>query len=152
MESCKKTHFLDLMKNVWNYVTPTSQGIYTLEMFAEGYERYIRDHYHSNLINHFIKIPQDKTQRKSNEDIFNALYIALQNNHPIAFLNSDHGEEKILYSWHWVTIVGLSYDDKTDILNALIADEGLLKPIDLGLWIKTSIKGGGFIYFEKNDE
>lgn len=149
---CEKSCFLELMENIWEYITPTSKGVYTLEMFADGYERYIREHYQIGLVTHFLKISEDKKQRISNKAAFDKLKKALKRDHPIAFLNLDHGAEKNLYSWHWVTIVGLSYNREKNELGALIDDEGLIKPIDLGLWIKTTSRGGGFIYFETNYE
>ena len=59
----------------------------------------------------------------------------------------DNGKEKNLEEWHWVTLVGISYDKENDKLNATIADEGKLKDINLGLWLETNKKDGGFIYY-----
>ena len=67
--------------------------------------------------------------------------------HPVAFLNLDNGKESKLDTWHWVTIVGIEYN-KNEELYATIADEGLLKTIDLSLWINSTSKEGGFIYFK----
>ena len=79
---------------------------------------------------------------------FNFLYKALEKDHPIAFLNLDNGKENKLHRWHWVAIVGIAYDDLSDKLEATIADEGMLKKINLGLWLTTAKNEGGFVYFE----
>ena len=62
--------------------------------------------------------------------------------------NLDNGKENKLHRWHWVAIVGIAYDDLSDKLEATIADEGMLKKINLGLWLTTAKNEGGFVYFE----
>ncbi len=141
--------FLRLMESLWNYITPTSRGVDTLERFAEGYKKYVKDQYNLFLKIFYLNIVEDINQRQSNEFIFLQLNKAVQTNHPIAFLNLHQGKEKKLYTWHWVTLVSLSYDKYNDELRGLIIDEGLLKSINLGLWLKTSQKGGGFVWFEE---
>ena len=72
---------------------------------------------------------------------------AIENDHPVAFLNLHHGRERKIESWHWVTLVGVMFDETKDMLSATVADEGILKNINLGFWIDSSTEGGGFIYY-----
>ena len=65
-----------------------------------------------------------------------------------AFLNLNNGKEEKIDSWHWVTVVGVLYNDEKNILKATITDEGVLKNIDLGLWLETTTEEGGFVYYE----
>ena len=57
-------------------------------------------------------------------------------------------KEKNLDAWHWVTVVGVLYCDLDDKLEITICDEGILKKINLSLWIETTKNEGGFVYFE----
>ncbi|WP_455542831.1 hypothetical protein [Intestinibacter sp.] len=144
-----KSQFLDLMNDMWQFITPkVGRGVNTIELFYNGFEKYIEENQERNIKTTFMKIPKEFNERPSNTDVFKFLYKALDNDHPIAFLNLDNGDETKLDAWHWVTIVGILYDDIEDKLQVTIADEGLLKMIDLGLWLNTTKNEGGFIYFE----
>ena len=139
-----KNEFIDLMNIMWNYLTPGMMGLNKVEYFEEGYKKFISDY---NLkLNNFNKLLISKLKPSINE-LFDFLNEAIKNDHPIAFLNLDNGEEKVLDSWHWVTIVGIEYNREESILYATIADEGLLKTINLSLWLNTTKGEGGFIYF-----
>ena len=89
-----------------------------------------------------MKIPINFEDRPNKKEVFNFLYKALEKDHPIAFLNLDNGKENKLHRWHWVAIVGIAYDDLSDKLEATIADEGMLKKINLGLWLTTAKNEG----------
>jgi hypothetical protein len=73
--------------------------------------------------------------------------VALRNDTPVAFLNLNNGAEKQLYSWHWVTIISLEYEEDGNTAFADILDEGLIKKIDLAGWFRTTTLGGGFVSF-----
>lgn len=144
-----KSKFLDLMNDVWNFITPIKgKGVNTIELFFEGFEKYIKQKQNKEVKSIFLKIPKEFEYRQENKEVFNFLYEALEKNHPIAFLNLDNGQESNLHRWHWVTIVGILYDDISNKLEVTIADEGMLKKINLGLWIKTTKNEGGFVYFK----
>ena len=147
-EHYSKDKFINLMEELWNYVTPRTRGLNRIEYYVQGYDRYIRDNNIQLLNNKTLKIPKQKEKRPNKKDIFEFLSEAIKNNHPVAFLNLNNGKEEKIDSWHWVTVVGVMYNDEKNILKATITDEGVLKNIDLGLWLETTTEEGGFVYYE----
>ena len=143
-----KSEFLVLMNDVWEFITPQiGRGVNTIELFLEGFEKYINSRQHKNIKSNFLKIPKKVEERPSNKEVFKFLDEALEKGHPIAFLNLDNGKEKNLDAWHWVTVVGVLYCNLDDKLEITICDEGILKKINLSLWIETTKNEGGFVYF-----
>jgi C_GCAxxG_C_C family probable redox protein len=140
-ESC-----LSLMEEVWEYVTPTKEGIPTTKMFYEDVLAYTRSK-GLNVNYNFLDLPIDISKRPTLSEVLNFLQDALSNDAPIAFLNLCNGEEKELQRWHWVTIISLEYseDGKSAFVNIL--DEELIKKVDLALWYNSTKLGGGFVYF-----
>lgn len=144
-----KSQFLALMNDMWDFITPRiGRGVDSIDLFSEGFNKYKKEQENSYVETVFMKISKEFEKRPSNEEVFEFLFNALKNDHPIAFLNLDNGKENKLHRWHWVAIVGVLYDNLNDKLQVIIADEGMLKKIDLGLWLKTTKNEGGFIYFE----
>lgn len=143
-----KKEFLELMEDMWNYITPGKFGVNKLDYYSQGFVKYINDNNISLNEKVELLISKNKKNRPSNEEVYNYIFCALENNHPVAFLNLNNGKEKLLDSWHWVCIVEIKYEKDTDTLNSIITDGGILKEINLGLWLLTSNKEGGFIYFK----
>ena len=111
-------------------------------------KKYIKVRQDKDVKSIFLKVPKKFEDRPSNKEVFEFLYEGLEKEHPIAFLNLDNGDEKNLDAWHWVAIVGILYDDLNDDLEVTISDEGILKKINLNLWLATTKNEGGFVYFE----
>ena len=137
-----KEEFKRLMHNMWNYITPGIMGVNKAEIYTSGYDRFIRNNnmklYNKNILH------IDKNKKITKEEALLFLIESLKNDHPVAFLNLDNGKETNIESWHWVTIVGMNYEE--GILSATICDEGYLKDINLGLWLETTTYGD-FIYY-----
>lgn len=144
-----KSEFLALMNEVWDFITPIKgKGVNTIELFFEGFKEYIKENKARIVKPIFFKIPIEFKNRPETKELFRFINEALKKEHVVAFLNLDNGEEKKLYKWHWVAVIGISYDALNDKLDALIADEGIIKRINLSLWLKTTKNEGGFVYFE----
>ena len=149
LQHYSKLRFLDLMNDVWDFITPQiGKGVNTIELFLEGFKKYIKVRQDKDVKSIFLKVPKKFEDRPSNKEVFEFLYEGLEKEHPIAFLNLDNGDEKNLDAWHWVAIVGILYDDLNDDLEVTISDEGILKKINLNLWLATTKNEGGFVYFE----
>lgn len=149
LQHYSKLRFLDLMNDVWDFITPQiGKGVNTIELFLEGFKKYIKVRQDKDVKSIFLKVPKKFEDRPSNKEVFEYLYEGLEKEHPIAFLNLDNGDEKNLDAWHWVAIVGILYDDLNDDLEVTISDEGILKKINLNLWLATTKNEGGFVYFE----
>lgn len=144
--SYKKKNCISFMEEVWEYVTPTKEGIPTTKMFYEKVISYTKLK-GMDVEFSFCDLPEDKSKRPKLSEILNFLEGALLKDVPIAFLNLCNGDEKHLEEWHWVTIISLEYTEDGQNVFVNILDEGLIKKIDLVLWYNTTTKGGGFVYF-----
>jgi len=142
----KKKNCLSLMEEIWEYVTPTKEGIPTTQMFYEKVLSYTKS---KGIDAEFAicDVPKDKSNYPKISEILSFLEGSLLKDVPIAFLNLCNGDEKNLEGWHWVTIISLEYTEDGQNIFVNILDEGLIKKIDLILWYNTTTKGGGFIYF-----
>lgn len=115
------------------------RGVDTVSKYQDGYDKYLKT---SNL-----SLSKNKIlilNNSSINEIFNYLFEAINDDHPVAFLNLDNGSENQIDSWHWTTIVSLEKIDDTIYVN--LCDEGLLKKVNLSNWIKTS-NNDSFIYY-----
>jgi len=142
-----KSESITLMKEVWQYVTPTMQGIPTTKLLYDCVLKYAKAKA-LNIKLSIIDIQENQLLRPVFQHLLLFLDTALQNDTPIAFLNLDNGTEKQLDSWHWVTIISLSYssDGSTALIDIL--DGGIIKKIDLAKWFRSTRLGGGFVNFD----
>jgi len=117
---------LQLMEEVWNYVTPSLQGVNTTKMLYEGVLEYAKSK-GLDLEYDVIDIPRKKSLRPPFARLLSFIGESLDEDCPVAFLNLHNGEEKQLYSWHWVTIISLEHLEDGSTAFATILDEGLIK-------------------------
>jgi hypothetical protein len=142
-----RSEYLELMEEIWSFVTPSLGGVSSTAMLCRGAERYITSKGRSVQME-FIDIPKKRSDRPDIRQVTAFIDAALQKDLPVAFLNLEHGSVRELESWHWVTIVTQEYEpdgSKTDIR---ILDGGWLKQISLSDWYRTTKMGGGFVSFE----
>lgn len=135
-----KAEFLELMKEIWDYVTPGYRGVNSTSIFVRGCHEYAKKHEIEYEIS-YLNVMPDKKLRPTTEEIADFILTALADDNPVAFLNLHNGEEKNLDRWHWVLLV--SFDSKTG--TALMYDQGVSKYINIYLWLKTTLFGGGFV-------
>lgn len=138
--------WVDLMQELWKYVTPSLRGVHRLTMLFEPLLEFAQNK-GIPLEYHLSEVPKEIYRRPSLEMVIAFLAEALDRNAPIAFLNWCNGQVKNLDRWHWVTIISLEFNEEKTSAYATILDEGRLKKIDLALWLKTTTQGGGFVYF-----
>lgn len=146
-----KSSCLSLMEEIWEYVTPTENGISTTKLFFDSVLNYAKSR-DVNIKFDFCDVPEDINLRPKLSVILDFLEGALRKEVPIAFLNLCNGNEENLDCWHWVTIISLEYSEDGSQAFVDILDQGLLKKIDLALWLDTTTQGGGFVYFTMKDE
>jgi len=144
-----KEAIVALMKEIWEYITPGFLGVNKTKIFYKGFLAYAKMQ-GINIEQACFNVPQRKASRHELADLLLFLEEAIAKNAPVAFLNLDHGEEKNLDSWHWVTIISIEFTEDRKTIYATIFDGGLSKKIDLGLWYNTTTLGGGFVYFKQN--
>ena len=141
-----KEKCVSVLEELWAFVTPTLAGIPSTRMFSDTVLAYAK----ANGLNveYFVyDLPDNKAGKPPLAEVVTFIETALIKDVPVAFLNLCHGDEKRLYSWHWVTITSLEYAENGDGAFVTILDEGLFKRIDLALWHNTTTLGGGFVYF-----
>ncbi len=139
-----KPGFLDLMEQMWKYVTPTYRGVNSTGLFVRGVEGYARDR-GLRLSLFVFDVDGNREARASLEKMNEFLKAMFEADRPVAFLNLNNGEEKNLDYWHWVLLVG--YNPVTG--KAKMYDQGKSSEIDLPLWLGTTTLGGGFIAIDK---
>jgi len=143
-----KQECLELMESVWKFITPTNKGVNTLELFYQGMSAYANSQ-GMKLCYSFCNITRQTIARSKLINVIKFLEEGLDKNVPVAFLNLDSGDEKAIEGWHWVTVIGLEYTGIGEEPVIEILDNGTFKRINLALWYKTTIIGGGFVYFTK---
>ena len=138
-----KQEMQGLMEWVWEYVTPGVFGLNSTELFREGMDKLLGE-LKSPLRCRVLDVPADERERPSIQrtaDFFRQAFLA---DSPIAFLNLDRGALPGLESWHWVSLIAM--DHEGDKLTATAADNGQLLGLDIGLWLETTKRSGGFVY------
>lgn len=138
---------LQLMDEIWNYVTPGLGGVSSTGMLGKGVQKYLLEK-KLNINLDFLDIPKKQKQRPEVQQVITFLAKTLEKDSPLAFLNLEHGDIVELESWHWVTIISLDYDLDAKAAYAIILDCGTEKRINLTSWLETTKLGGGFVSFE----
>lgn len=141
-----QSHAIELMENLWEFVTPGMGGVYKCSMFTNGLQRYfVKNNISATIAS--LEITKNKKTRMSLEQTIQFIENGLSKNSPIAFLNLDNGEEERLDAWHWVVVCGIDIHENHEQVFINIMDDGKLFAIDLDLWLKTTKKGGALVYF-----
>lgn len=135
------------METVWNYVKPRyGGGLYKTSWLEQGLEKFITDRGLAYDV-HMINVSPFPTARIDVAEAGQFIINGLSQDVPVAFLNRHKGKERVLYTWHWVPIIGLSVD--SDDWQCTILDEGQIRTFSLSNWMKDTILGGGFAYVSK---
>jgi hypothetical protein len=132
--------FLWLMEEVWQYVTPGMRGLNKTSMMAEGAVSYAAARGVALECGVF-DIPEILCKRPGLEALSDFISQSVESDSPVGFLNLSNGRLTNLDNWHWVTIVGYDRGSHT----ALMYDQGRRVEIDLELWLRTTLFGGGFV-------
>lgn len=138
-DGTRREGMLHLMEQVWNYVTPGMRGVDKASMLAEGGKRFGMER-GVGIEPRVLEVPDDESKRPSEEGVLDFLSGAFADNLPVAFLNLSSGAVSNLDTWHWVTLVSVD-----EGLRAEMYDEGVRQWVDLGLWLRTTSKGGAFV-------
>jgi len=138
---------IQAMEQAWMHVTPGEEGMPSTRMYRDGFINYAKD-LCIEVEAHVLDVPDELSQRPSFETVHSFVVQGLLIDAPVAFLNLCNGDVCNLDRWHWVTIVALSYDEESGRDIVIVLDEGHVREIDLKLWSDTTLRGGGFVYFD----
>jgi hypothetical protein len=142
----EKQEFVRLMDRVWKYVTPGRGGVNTTLKLRRGVAGY-SDLGGLNLRTEALDVADKREERPSLERAIEFIRVGLERDLPVAFLNLDNGLELQLEKWHWVTITGLAYDEAGGAANVEILDNCGQFGVNLGRWLSSAARGGGFVRF-----
>jgi len=143
------------MNDVYQYVKPRRRGLHTVKKFVKGMYKFGR-RYGVRFWHQYILVPPQAQIRPDLSMVVSFLEEALNKDVPVVFLNLDAGEvEDQLQSWHWVTVVGMiknnqvsdSASDSNGAVMLRYYDQSKCIDVDIGKWLDTTVKGGGFAYF-----
>lgn len=140
-----RAEYVEMMRDVRKYVTPTIGGVNRTSMFYRGLARCFSNNKY-NMSYRYLNVPR-KAHRPTFEQITEFINFALKNDRPIAFLNLHNGKVVNLESWHWTLIVESHLDHQNDHTMVTILDNGEKKTIDLKQWYDNTANDGGFVYF-----
>lgn len=140
----EKSDFLELMNEIWFFVTPGYRGVNSTSIFIRGCHEFAQKNNFDIEIQHLNVLP-DKRLRPTKQEVSDFIAKSILNDSPVAFLNLHNGEEKNLDRWHWVLLVSFDPDDGT----ALMYDQGESKYINVFLWLNTTVFGGGLVTVER---
>ena len=73
------------MDKLWNYITPGYHGVNKIEMYQQGYDKFIKNNEIGLSENKIMNILGKSEQRPSKLEVFTFLKEALENNHSVAF-------------------------------------------------------------------
>lgn len=136
-----KEQRLEVMQNMWLYVTPGIYGLDHVEDFASGSNKFFEERRLPYKCEYFL-YPDDN--KPNFADTAQFVKNSLSENSPLAFLNLSNGAIDLLESHHWVTVV--SFDDDTNIVT--IFDGSNKFDMDLKLWHDTTTRRGGFARYK----
>lgn len=141
-----KDDALTVMQALWKLVTPGIMGVHLLSQFTKGVDEYVSK-LPKNFEKQTLKIARAKERRPSLAEVYQFLADSFEADSPVAFLNLSKGALKNLDEWHWVTLVGVEQQDETSSVYATVYDASKEWKIDLGLWLESTTRGGGFVSY-----
>lgn len=133
----------ELLDFYWEYVTPTMWGLNSTALFRDGADRLL-DSIGSRLRSQVLDVDKDAALRPTPAQAAAFIKAGLDADSPVAFLNLSNGQVAHLDSWHWVTILAMEQAGETVTLHVL--DNTQRFDVDLPLWLRTTTRGGGFVY------
>jgi hypothetical protein len=142
--SPSQTEALEWMETLWTYVTPGIGGVYKVETFKKGIERYLNEQAIPSKIECF-RVAKQKANRRDFGELIDFLSQAFTHNSPVAFLNLHNGHENTWDDWHWTLAIGMYVDPHTQDLMLNLLDDGKILSGNLKKWYDTTKHGGGFV-------
>lgn len=143
MDIRNQQDFIHLMEHSWGYLTPGIMGLNSPYYMQKGLDQMLRE-LGSSLKSQVMEIPSDADKRPDVHAAEAFIRKGLAADSPVAFLNLHNGGIHQLETWHWVTVVGLSGSGERAVLD--IYDNGNNIKVNLSQWLKSTTRGGGFVY------
>ncbi|MDR2156179.1 MAG: hypothetical protein LBO81_00145 [Clostridiales Family XIII bacterium] len=143
----EKEEFIRLMNRVWKYVTPGRGGVNSTAKLRRGIAGYAAAE-GLRLRTEAMDIADARAERPPLAHVAAFIQGGLARDLPVAFLNLHNGLELQLEKWHWVTITGLACE-ADGAVRVEILDNCNLLDVNLGRWLSSAARGGGFVRFSE---
>lgn len=132
---------LAAMEFTWAFITPRFMGVNSAAYYARGLDTLLSS-YHVNAHCETLDISMEPETRPT--PLMAAAFISasLSRDIPVAFLNLHSGALHNLEGYHWTLIVALT--EKDSHYDVTVYEQGKRHILDLGLWLRTTKRGGGF--------
>jgi len=142
-ENNETPDYQKLIDEMYSFITPGLSGVDNSTIFINGFMNFASER-NMNLKPYILDIPKIKSNRPSDEKLKDFIITAMSVDTPVAFLNLSNGTITNLENWHWVTIIAFD----TETMTVDIADYSEIITINILDWLKTSLLGGAFVFFD----
>ncbi|MDY3982757.1 MAG: hypothetical protein SOY70_01980 [Veillonellaceae bacterium] len=140
---------LKRMETMFNYVKPRyGGGVFKVDWLQHGLDKFCKERQLPYQAQALAIMPFMITNTVIKKAV-SFVRAGLASDSPVAFLNRHRGEEKELYTWHWVPIVSMKETD--DDVTCVVYDDERARTFSLLYWLKSTALGGGFSYLIKKD-
>ncbi|MDR2753700.1 MAG: hypothetical protein LBB50_05280 [Oscillospiraceae bacterium] len=133
-----KNEFLDLMNEMFTYITPRWRGVDSSAKFIAGLFLYLQEK--EERINGFCCFDVEP-KLCAQPDAEHFVENSLKNDRPVAFLNLQSGNQKHLDGWHWMVVIAFDPDSG----EAHLCDQGKCIVFSLREWVQSTKRGGAFV-------
>jgi len=130
-----------LMREMYDFVTPTLRGVNSSGIFVDGIERFASAN-GMQISAVVLDILKKKRYRPDSDKLREFIVTSLNMDSPVAFLVLSNGTVSSLDNWHWVTILAIDADK----MLIEISDYGKIIEINISEWLETSMLGGAMVY------
>jgi len=130
-----------LMREMYDYVTPTLRGVNSSDIFTAGVKRFASAN-GIPISTVALDIPKKKRDRPDSNKLKEFIVTSLNMDSPVAFLVLSNGTVSSLDNWHWVTILTIDADK----MLIEVSDYGKIIEVNISEWLETSMLGGAMVY------
>jgi len=141
-----KAGYIGFMKKVYRYFKPSVIGLH-YPWFVKGMARIAEERGLPVSVTR-LRVPARRSGRPAFEKAAEYIRSSLAADIPVAFLTVSAGGIENLYTWHWMSVIGLDEDGK----RIKTLSNTRMSWADLGSWLDRSRLGGAFVRVEVLDD
>ena len=142
-----RDQYIELMNEMFTYVTPGMRGVNNASIFSDGIIKYIAKHGLA-FVPHALELPSKPNNRPGLDTVCEFILSALTADSPVAFLCLSSGNVENLDDWHWVTIISID----TDTTKIEVVDHGKRLDVCISEWLKSSRLGGALVFLSREED
>lgn len=145
-ETLNKKQYLRFAKIMKPYLRPRKNGVNRLDLYTEGFGRYLSDIGEGGLI-------LDEFDGTVNaKDGWETVKTQIDDGYPAAYLMLKHQDKALEdFVWHWFLLVGYEESEKGRFVKTATYGEGLWLDFD-NLWNTGFTEKGGMVLVRKKED